>query len=60
MANSTSNTKIYGSLAVTAIGNAFAFVRTNGQADVIENWQVADDTMNWSLIGNVSLNGAWG
>ncbi|MCJ1267282.1 hypothetical protein MMC22_007167 [Lobaria immixta] len=60
MANSTSNTKIYGSLAVTAIGNAFAVVRTNGQADVIESWQVADDTMNWSLIGNVSLNGAWG
>lgn len=52
--------KIYGSAAVTAIGSAFAVVTEDGQADSIVNWQVADDTVNWSLIGNLDLNGIWG
>lgn len=60
MANSTDNVKIYGSVAVTAIGSAFAVVKQDGQADAIGNWQVADDTVDWNLIGNINLNGTWG
>lgn len=60
MANSSNNMKIYGSVAVTATGSAFAVVQQDGQKDSIENWQVADDTVDWSSIGNVNLNGAWG
>ncbi|MCJ1465170.1 hypothetical protein MMC07_003786 [Pseudocyphellaria aurata] len=60
MANSTNNMRSYESIAVTAIGNAFAVVKQDGQTDVIENWQVSDDTINWSLIGNVDLDGIWG
>ncbi|MCJ1466166.1 hypothetical protein MMC07_004785 [Pseudocyphellaria aurata] len=60
MANSTNNVRRYGSLAVTATGSAFAVVKQDGQADSIENWQVADDTVDWSLIGNLDLNGTWG
>lgn len=60
MANSTNNMKIYGSVAVTATGSAFAVVQQDGQKDSIGNWQVADDIVDWGLIGNVNLNGAWG
>lgn len=60
MANSTSNTKTYESVAVTATGNAFAVVKQDGQTDVIKNWQVAPDMIDWSLVGNVNLNGVWG
>lgn len=60
MANSTENLKIYGSVAVTAIGSAFAVVKQDGQADSIGNWQVADNTVDWSLIGSLNLNGTWG
>ncbi|MCJ1465115.1 hypothetical protein MMC07_003731 [Pseudocyphellaria aurata] len=52
MANSTTNKRIYESVAVTAIGNAFAVVKQDGQADAIENWQLADDTVGWGLVGN--------
>ena len=60
MVNLTSNKKIYGDVAVTATGNAFGVVIQDGQADGIENWLVADDMVDWSLIGNVDLDGAWG
>ena len=59
MVNLTSNKKIYGDVAVTATGNAFGVIQ-DGQADGIENWLVADDMVDWSLIGNVDLGGAWG
>ncbi|MCJ1470234.1 hypothetical protein MMC07_008879 [Pseudocyphellaria aurata] len=60
MVNSTNNKKIYESVAVTAIGNAFAVVKQDGQADAIENWQVAGEATDFRLIGNVNLDGAWG
>lgn len=60
MANSTSDKKVYGGVAVTAIGNAFSVVKQDGQADAIENWLVADDMVDWSLVGNVDLGGVWG
>lgn len=52
--------KVYETVAVTAIGNGFAVVKEDGQADVIENWQLTDDLIDWNLIGNVNLQGAWG
>lgn len=60
MANSTSNMRIYESVAVTAIGNGFSVVKRDGQPDAIESWQVTNDLVDWTLIGNVGLNGAWG
>ena len=60
MANSMSNKKVYGSVAVTATGNAFGVVKQDGQVDAIRNWQLADDMVDWSLTGNVDLGGAWG
>ena len=57
--NSTSNEKFYGSVAVTATGTAFGVVKQDGQVDAIESWQVADDMVDWRLIGNVDLGGAW-
>lgn len=60
MANSTNKMKVYETVAVTATGNGFAVVKKDGQADAIENWKVADDTVDWSLIGNVNLHGALG
>ena len=59
MANSTSSEKAYGSLAVTAIGNAFAVVTENGK-DTIQNWQVADDMVDWIVVGTVDVESAWG
>ena len=47
--------EIFGDLAVTATGVAFAVVSSdNGSADTIESWQVEDDTVTWSHIGTVS------
>ncbi|MCJ1422269.1 hypothetical protein MMC29_000149 [Sticta canariensis] len=60
MANSTNNMKIYGSVAITAIGSAFAVVKEDGEADSILNWQVADDTVDWRSSGKLDLNGIWG
>lgn len=60
MVNLTSSKKIYGDVAVAATGNAFGVVIQDGQVDKIENWQVADDMVDWSLVGNVDLGGAWG
>lgn len=60
MANSTNNKKTFESVAVTAIGKAYAVVKQDGQADTIESWQVANDMVDWSSVGNVNLNGAWG
>ncbi|MCJ1429008.1 hypothetical protein MMC29_006921 [Sticta canariensis] len=56
MANSTENMKTYESVAVTAIGNAFAVVKQDGRPDAIEYWQVANDLVDWTLTGNVDLD----
>ena len=61
MANSTTgNGRSYGSVAVTATGTAYGVVKQDGQIDGIERWQVQDDMVDWSLVGNVDLGGAWG
>ena len=60
MANSTGSGRSYGSVAVTATGTAYGVVKQDGQVDSIERWQVQDDTVDWSLVGNVDLDGAWG
>lgn len=60
MANSTGNRRSYGSVAVTATGTAFGVVKQDGQVDRIESWQVQDDTVDWSLVGDVDIGGAWG
>ena len=60
MANSTGNGRSYGSVAVTATGTAYGVVMQEGQVDSIERWQVRDDMVDWSLVGNVDLGGAWG
>ena len=59
MANSTANGRSYGSVAVTATGTAYGVVKQDGQVDKIERWQVQDDMVDWSLVGNVDLGGAW-
>jgi hypothetical protein len=60
LSNSTNNVQEFGSLALTATGNAFAVVRRTGNKDGIVNWQLQDDTVSWRLIGNVALdNGTW-
>lgn len=59
MANSTRNGTIYGSVAITAIGNAFAVV-TQNQSDTIQNWQVANDLIDWGSVGTVDIGSAWG
>lgn len=61
MTNSTANPKIYGALAVTAIGRAFAFVSTSDQDPkyAIESWQVADDFVSWTSTGTVNIGSAW-
>lgn len=60
MANSTGNRRSYGSVAVTATGTAYGVVKQDGQVDGIVRWQVQDDLVDWSLVGNVDLGGAWG
>ena len=60
MVNSTGSGRSYESVAVTATGTAFGVVKQDGQADRIESWQVQDDTVDWSLVGNLDLGGAWG
>jgi hypothetical protein len=60
MSNSTANVITYRSIAVTALGSAFAVVSQEGQEDVIEWWQVADDLVDWSFVGNVDVGSAWG
>ena len=41
-------------------GSAFGAVKQVGHVDGIENWQVQDDMVDWSLVGHVDLGGAWG
>ena len=60
MVNATGGGKSYGAVAVTAPGSAFGVVKQDGRADEIENWQLQDDMVDWSLIGNVDLSGVWG
>ena len=58
MSNSTANARSYSALAVTAIGKAFAVV-TEGQNNMIDSWQVADDTLDWTSTGTVDIGSAW-
>lgn len=60
MVKSTGSGRSYGSVAVTAIGSAFGVVKQEGHVDSIETWQLRDDMVDWSLTGNVDLDGAWG
>lgn len=60
MVNLTGTGNAYGGVAVTAMGSAFGVVKLDGQVDKIESWQVDDDTVDWSFMGNVDLDGAWG
>lgn len=62
MTNSTANPKIYGSLATTANGKAFAVVSTGDdpKKHAIESWQVADDLISWTSTGTVDIGNAWG
>lgn len=60
MSNSTQNSKVFKSIAATAIGAAFAVVESDGKADVIEAYQVKDDTINWSSTGTVDIGDVWG
>jgi len=60
MSNSTANAKTYSSIAVTAIGSAFAVVSQEGQKDMIEWSQVADDMVDWTLVGRVDVGNSWG
>jgi hypothetical protein len=60
MSNSTANAKTYSSIAVTAIGSAFAVVSQEGQKDMIEWSQVADDMVDWTLVGKVDVGNSWG
>ena len=59
MANTTQNGTIYGSVAVTASGKAFAVVTTN-RSDTLQDWQVADDMIDWGFVGTVDIGSAWG
>lgn len=60
MTNSSANPKIYGSLAVTAIGRAFAVVSSGDQkTQAIESWQVANDFVSWASTGTVDVKNAW-
>lgn len=58
MTNS-SNGGSYDSVAVTATGSAFGAVRRDGRLDRIENWQVSDNMVDWTLVGNVDIGEAW-
>lgn len=60
MANSTANPKIFQSVTVTSIGNAFGVVKKNGTPDQIENWQVQGNMVDWKYVGNVDLGTMWG
>ena len=60
MVNSTGSERSYGSVAVTAAGTAFGVVEQDGRVDRIESWQVHDDMVDWSSVGDVDLDGAWG
>ena len=59
MAKYTSDENVFGSVAVTASGDAFGVLQQHGQADSIQHWRVADDMLDWSSIGSVDLGGAW-
>lgn len=53
MVKPTTNDELYEYVTVTAVGDTFGEVRQDGQANVIENWKVADNMLDWSLIGDV-------
>ena len=56
LANSTVNAKLYGNLAVTANGGAFAVTQEGDDTPRIENWQLGDDFQTWTDGGSID---AW-
>ncbi|KAL9624163.1 MAG: hypothetical protein Q9160_001685 [Pyrenula sp. 1 TL-2023] len=55
--------RVYGSLAVTALGQAFAVttqMKGNRYVDKIEQWQLRGDMLEWSVMGEVDIGGSWG
>lgn len=49
------NRKVYGSVAVTATGNAFGVVKQNDFLNKIENWQLQNHLVDWKLIGDIDM-----
>ena len=47
LANSTLNEKLYGDVAMTATGTAFAVTQQGDGAPQIQSWQLADDFHSW-------------
>jgi hypothetical protein len=60
MSNSTTNPKLFGAVAMTAMGSAYAVVESSNGTLGISSWQVADDDTDWTEIGNVDIGSAWG
>lgn len=56
LANSTVNEKLYGHLAMTATGGAFAVTQDDNGSPRIENWQLQDDFTSFSHAGAID---AW-
>ncbi len=59
LANSTANPITYGSVAVTATGQAFGVVSNSGKNFTIQSWQVADDYKTWVSAGLVDIGAVW-
>lgn len=55
-ANSTVNPKLYGKLAMTASGAAFAVTQEGDKTPRIESWQLRDDFNSWDQVGAID---AW-
>lgn len=56
LANSTVNAKLYGNLAMTATGGAFAVTQEGDDSPRIQNWQLNDDFTSWTDGGAID---AW-
>jgi hypothetical protein len=59
MSNSTTNPKVYGPVAMTAMGTAYAIVQSTTGNMTIGRWQVSDDYTDWTQIENVDIGSAW-
>lgn len=59
MSNSTTNPKVFGSIAVTAMGSAYAVVESTNGTLSIGSWQVADDYTDWTASGDVDIGSVW-
>lgn len=56
MANSTGNQKMYGPLAMTPIGGAYAVTQVGDEPAIIENWHLQDDFVTWQKTSEID---AW-